>query len=112
MFSYFTPHQTNSHFSSSYRFGFQSESSCVVWVENLDSTSYCPSFKDTLTIFVDIWDLMVGVSRLGLEIDEILMRLYVTGVGHRHILVKNFERRSKLWRFVGHRHIMVEFVWF
>ncbi|CAN8302393.1 unnamed protein product [Cochlearia groenlandica] len=72
MFSSFTSYETNSHFSSSYRFGFQYESSCVVWVENIDSTSSCLSFKDTSTIFVEIWNLMVVVSRLGLEIDEII----------------------------------------
>jgi len=47
---------------------------------------------------VETWALMVEISRLGLEMEEILMKL--EGIGDVRRPVKKVERRSRLWRFV------------
>lgn len=47
---------------------------------------------------METWALMVWISRLGLEMEEILMKLDVVGDGQGRRPVKKVERRSRLWR--------------
>lgn len=49
---------------------------------------------------METWALMVWISRLGLEMEEILMKLDGIGDGQGRRPVKKVERRSRLWRFV------------
>lgn len=49
---------------------------------------------------METWALMVEISRLGLEMEEILMKLEGIGEGQGRRPVKKVERRSRLWRFV------------
>lgn len=49
---------------------------------------------------METWALMVEISRLGLEMEEILMKLEGIGEGQGRRPVKKVERRSRLWRFI------------
>lgn len=49
---------------------------------------------------METWALIVEISRLGLEMEEILMKLDGIGDGQGRRPVKKVERRSRLWRLV------------